>query len=162
MVVKTWENKVHEFDKQKVLLTDLKVDCPFITFDRYDGRSLIENLLNREGKQSWSLKKPPQRSERGMQAHVLLTLLAMSLFRAYRKWNEKEEKKAKRAPLGIVRWRRELAAENLNKVAVFIKGYYGIFWMAEVMMIIGFSVFEKPPGVKSRQDILSKYGLIPP
>lgn len=50
VVVKTWDNKTPPVDKQIVLVTNGSVQDPFIAFDRYDERSLIENNLFRNTK----------------------------------------------------------------------------------------------------------------
>lgn len=42
VVVKKWDNKTPPEDKQVVLITNISVKDPFIAFDRYDDRSLIE------------------------------------------------------------------------------------------------------------------------
>jgi len=58
VVVKTWDNKTPPLDKQVVLVTNDDVRDPFIAFDRYDDRSLIENNLFRDTKQNWCLEHP--------------------------------------------------------------------------------------------------------
>ena len=41
VVVKEWDNQVPPPDKQVVFITNVDVKDPFITFDRYDDRSLM-------------------------------------------------------------------------------------------------------------------------
>jgi len=45
VVVKTWNNETPPLDKQVVFVTNREVKDPFVAFDRYDDRSLIENNL---------------------------------------------------------------------------------------------------------------------
>jgi hypothetical protein len=49
-------------DKQVVLVTNRDVQDPFIAFDRYDGRSLIEKICfgipNKTGALSTHLRRP--------------------------------------------------------------------------------------------------------
>ena len=58
VVVKTWDNKTPQFEKQVVFVTNIDVKDPFVTFDRYDDRSLMENKLFREVKQNWHFEHP--------------------------------------------------------------------------------------------------------
>jgi hypothetical protein len=81
VVVSEWRGR--RFKTPKVFLTNGAVSKPRLTFDRYDDRSLIENGLFREGKQAWSLERPPKRSEAGVTVHVYLTYVAMALTRCY-------------------------------------------------------------------------------
>jgi len=46
-------------EKQVVFLTNIDVKDPFVSFDRYDDRSLMENKLFREVKQNWHFEHPP-------------------------------------------------------------------------------------------------------
>jgi hypothetical protein len=50
VVVKTWNNQTPPVDKQVVFVTNREVKDPFVAFDRYDDRSLMENNLFRETK----------------------------------------------------------------------------------------------------------------
>jgi len=46
-------------------VTNGAVKDPFVAFDRYDDRSLMENGLFRETKQNWHLENPPKKSREG-------------------------------------------------------------------------------------------------
>jgi len=59
VVVRKWENKDYGPGGQVIFLTNQPVDKPLLVFDDYDGRSLIENTLFREGKQGWHLQSIP-------------------------------------------------------------------------------------------------------
>src|SRR5699024_5987313 len=69
VVVQTYQNEDIPADKCPVFLTNGNVDDPFVIYDEYDNRSLIENLLFREGKQGWDLEHAPTRKANGMTSH---------------------------------------------------------------------------------------------
>lgn len=102
--------------------------------------------------------------------HVFFTLVVMALATAYRLWKERE-KKAPEEPFatpllkgqGARAWRRELKAENRNKVTVFVQGHYGIFHVTEFSILAGLriKVMGIPPELGSPADILARYGLSP-
>jgi len=50
VVVKKWDNKTSPLEKQVVFVTNIDISDPFVTFDRYDNRSLMENKLFQEVK----------------------------------------------------------------------------------------------------------------
>jgi hypothetical protein len=80
VVVKTWDNKTPPLDKQVVLVTNGNVQDPFIAFDPYDDRSLIENNLFRDTKQNWCLEHPPKKTKEGVwvQVYVVMGIKALT------------------------------------------------------------------------------------
>jgi len=74
-------------------------------------------------------------------------------------WKNKKQKEEDEEWLGIIRRRREIALENKDKVIVFVENKYGIFYMAEVMVLLGVIVKELPEGVVSRNKIYRRYGI---
>ena len=54
VVVNRWNDKVYPAEKGPVFLTNGPVRQPLKVYDRYDDRSIIENLLFRESKQGYS------------------------------------------------------------------------------------------------------------
>jgi hypothetical protein len=64
------------------------------------------------------------------------------------------------APVGWQRWRRHLREQTREQVMVFAQGHDGIFHLAEYSLLVGVRLEDRPPGVGTRQDILTKYGLI--
>ncbi len=164
-----------------VVLTNGSVKRPLETYDRYDDRSLIENLMFREGKQGWGLERPPQRNERAYVAHVFLTLATYALTTAYRAQCEAEDRDAGRAaePAGgaaaegnrdehhrpkeaIRHYRQRIAQENKAKAWVRVGEVYGIFHLAELSLLLGMRLREIPPEVGSREQVFRRYGLEPP
>jgi hypothetical protein len=132
------------------------VDKPLQLFDDYDDRSLIENCYIKESKQQWSLKHPPQKTARAVDANVLFTLLLFALGTAYRLQCEQEA--IGREPVGWQRWRRQLLERTRDHVIVFAHDCYGIFHMAEYSLLLGVKLKDRPPGIGTNQDILAKYG----
>jgi hypothetical protein len=180
---------VLEWDSQEknnhVYLTNGPVDDPFEVFDDYDGRSLIENCLFREGKGPWNLQQYfPQRNEQGVLVQTFFTVTVQALATAYRLWDRQQELRAEdpasglEAPArreaaaesldysllsseGTQQWRRRLKQENRDKVIVFAGEYYGIFHTAEFAVLAGLRVKEIPPELGTPADILVRFALGP-
>jgi len=174
IVVLEWENQVYEREKAPVFLTNAPVEDPWVAFDDYDDRSLIENVTFREGKQGWHLEHAPQKNERGVTVHVLFTLLVMALTTGYRLWcrrqveaeageeavAEAEAQGILLEPVGIRALRRRLRRENREKVIIFWEGKYGIFHLIEVWLLLGARVKDIPPEIESREAVWRKYGIV--
>lgn len=92
VVVKKWDNKTPPEDKQVVLITNISVKDPFIAFDRYDDRGLIENKLFREVKQNWHFEHPPKKTKEGVFVHAYMVMAMKALTTAFLKWQEKQLK----------------------------------------------------------------------
>jgi hypothetical protein len=140
-----------------VFLTNAVVQQPLQPFDDYDERSLIENCCIKEAKQQWALGHPPQKNERAVRVHVLLTLLMFALATAYRLRCEQEAVGGE--PVGWQRWRRQLVEQTRDQVIVFAQGWYGIFHIAEFALLMGVKLKDMPPGIGTAQEVLAKYGL---
>lgn len=95
VVVRAWRGRT--FKQPTVFITNESVQNPRKPFQLYDERSRIENGVFREGKQDWSLERPPQKSEAGVTVHVYLTLGAIALTRCYRLETEASQRAADRA-----------------------------------------------------------------
>ena len=91
--------------------------------------SLIENTAFRELKQGWSLKKYPKKTEAAIRGHVFLTLVTFTLANAFRGASGQEL-----ARHGI---RRQRAEAESGQVIVFADGYYAIFDIEEVFILLG-------------------------
>jgi len=189
VVVQLWENRPPPGDGL-VYLTNAAVRDPFVSFDTYDWRSVIENSIFKEGKYPWHLRCFPQRTEAAVVVHCYFTLAVMALCTAFRLWQASgaSEKPlpapalpapaprtspppapAPAPPLstalldgeGTERWRRRLKEENRDRVIVFLGAVYGIFHLAEVAVLTGLRLKTLPPALGSRQAILARYGLGP-
>ncbi len=165
VVVKTWDNQTPPVDKQVVFVTNQEVKDPFVAFDRYDERSLIENNLFRETKQDWHLQEPPKKTREGVFVQVCMVMAMKALTKAFLMWQQEQ---ARLHELGKeTSWemyRRRLKMLNRNKLIVFVGAYFGIFLSHEVIMLVGVPVHKtaKELGV-TRSSIYTKYtGLSPP
>ena len=74
-----------------VYLTNGSVSDPFVVFDTYDWRSVIENGIFKEGKHPWHLGKFPKKIEAAVVVHCHFTLLVMGLCTAFRLGQAKPE-----------------------------------------------------------------------
>ncbi len=183
VVVRTWENR--EYPQGGIVyLTNGSVADPFVVFDDYDWRSVIENGIFKEGKHPWHLTHFPQKTEEAVIVHCFFTLMVMALCTAFRLWQahgapeeppDKLQRPVRRqtqtVPLaitllggeGIERWRRRLRAENRDKVVVFVGARYGIFHVSAFAVLAGLRIKPEgiPPELGSPSDILARYGLSP-
>jgi hypothetical protein len=184
VVVRTWENREYP-NGGLVYLTNGSVRDPFVVFDTYDWRSVIENGIFKEGKHPWHLTHFSQKTEEAVIVHCVFTVLVMALSTAFRLWKvqaESEEepentpprsapKQTAPVPLAITllggegteRWRRRLRAENRDKVIVFVGERYGIFPVSAFAVLAGLRIKPDgiPPELGSRTAILARYGLSP-
>ena len=163
VVVKKWNNKTPPVEKQVVLVTNISVRDPFISFDRYDDRSLIENNLFREVKQNWHLEHPPKKTKEGVYVHVYLVMAMKALTTAFLKWQEEQlqlEALGKQTTWQM--YRRKLKVLNRNKLIVFVDSHFGIFPSHEVFMLANIPVHKIARDLSiSRAQIYSKYTGMP-
>jgi len=174
VVVRRWENRAPATEGT-VYLTNGPVSDPFVVFDTYDWRSVIENGIFKEGKHPWHLGRLPKKTEAAVVVHCHFTLLVMGLCTAFRLWQAKQaqvsaptpEEKQPLASLssallggeGTARWRLRLKEENRDKVIVFVGDTYGIFHLAELAILTGMRLHRLPSHLGSRQTILQRYGI---
>ena len=173
VVVRKWENRVPTTGGT-VYLTNGAVRDPFVVFDTYDWRSVIENGIFKEGKHPWHLLNFPKRTEAAVVVHCYLTLLVMGLTTAFRLW-QKQQASAPTAftemlPTlssallggeGIARWRQRLHEENRDKIIVFIGHHYGIFHLAEFAILTHLSLRILPSSLGSPLAVLQRFGISP-
>src|SRR2546425_7873900 len=149
VVVRRWDNRLPTGDGT-VYLTNGPVSDPFVVFDSYDWRSVIENGIFKEGKHPWHLGRFPKKTEAAVIVHCHFTLLVMALCTAFRLWQaqqaagptpEMEARSSLSTALlggeGTARWRLRLKEENRDKVIVFFAEAYGIFHLAELAVLTG-------------------------
>jgi Transposase DDE domain len=173
VVVRRWDNRVLATDGT-VYLTNGSVSDPFVVFDQYDWRSVIENGIFKEGKYPWHLGHFPKRTEAAVIVHVHFTLLVMTLCTAFRLWQAQPTASASQQPEspssltsallggeGTARWRLRLKEENRDKVIVFVGQAYGIFHLAELAILTGMRLHRLPSHLGDRQTILQRFGISP-
>ncbi len=159
VVVKKWDNQIPPPDKQVVFITNIDVKDPFITFDRYDDRSLMENRLFREVKQNWHFEHPPKKTKEGVYVQAYMTMAMKALTTAFLKWQQDQLKlEALGKPSTWQMYRRRLKVINRNKLIVFADDYFGIFPSHEVFMPANVSVRDTEKELNiTRDQVYAKY-----
>ena len=155
VVVRQWQGKNYGPGGKTVFLTNASVEEPLRPFDDDDDRSLMEHCCIKAAKQPWDLGHPPQKTGRAVRVHVVFTLLMCALATAYRLRCEHTELGAE--PVGWQRWRRQLLEQTRDQIIVFAQGCYGVFHLAEFVLLVGVKLKDVPPGVgaKPRQHFLA-------
>jgi hypothetical protein len=165
VVVLRWDGAPKDAEKEVVFLTTDRARDPFVAFDAYDDRSLIENMCIREAKEAWHLENHPQRSEAGVRVHAFFVFLCLALIAGFRAYKSKADEAERRGQdMGITRYRRKLEAHNRDKVAVFIGEHFGIFRNFEFALLVGVQVREQEIMGESVETVLRRYGVndLPP
>jgi hypothetical protein len=129
VVVRRWNNRVPKAEGT-VYLTNGPVSDPFVVFDAYDWRSVIENGVFKEGKYPWHLGRFPKKTQAAVMVHCHFTLLVMGLCTAFRLWQAQQASTPPETAAdlssallggeGTARWRRRLKEENRDKVIIFV------------------------------------------
>lgn len=163
IVVTQWENHNYGWEKSKVFVTNQEVgQDPFLALDAYDERSIIENSLFRQTKQSLHLQYPIKKTKEGMHLHLIFTMSVFALINAYRKWSEKQYSMMKDGKeCGLKRFWKKLKAENRNKVIIFVGDIYGIMDIAECMVLLDVRVKEFENTEATKAEVLKRYGIQP-
>src|SRR5881275_1235815 len=173
VVVRKWENRIPKTGGT-VYLTNGEVHDPFVVFDTYDWRSVIENGIFKEGKHPWHLLHFPKRTAAAVVVHGHLTLLVMGMTTAFRLWQQ-QQATAPTTPTqvlptlssallggeGIARWRKRLEEENRDKIIVFIGQDYGIFHLAEFALVTHLPLRRLPSSLGSPLHVLHRFGIGP-
>jgi len=159
VVVKTWDNKTPPLEKQVVFATNMDVKDPFITFDLYDDRSLMENKLFREVKQNWHFQHPPQKTREGVYVQAYMTMALKALTTAFLKWQEEQMQLVALGKQSTWEmYRRKLKVLNRNKLIVFVGQHFGIFLSHEVFMLANVPVHDIAKELNiTRDQVYAKY-----
>ena len=173
VVVRRWNNRAPATDGT-VYLTNGPVSDPFVVFDTYDWRSVIENGIFKEGKHPWHLLRFPKRTQAAVVVHCFLTLLVIGLCTAFRLWQVQTATSPTAQTTvhptlssallngeGTARWRKRLREENRDKIIVFIGQAYGIFHLAEFAILTHLPLRRLPSPLGSPQAILQHFGISP-
>jgi Transposase DDE domain len=169
VVVRRWNNRLAK-GEGSVYLTNGSVSDPFVTFDRYDERSVIENGIFKEGKYPWHLTHFPKKTQAAVIVHCHFTLLVMGLSTAFRLWQANTALQAQTVSSlssallggeGTARWRQRLQEENRDKVIIFVGDAYGIFHLAEFALLTHLPLRRLPPSLGSPQAVLQRFGISP-
>lgn len=159
VVVKKWDNKAPPVEKQVVFVTNMDVKDPFIAFDRYDERSLMENNLFREVKQNWHLEHPPKKTKEGVYIQTYTTMAMKALTTAFLTWQEQQlQLEALGEKSTWQMYRRKLKVLNRNKLIVFADRHFGIFPSHEVFMLANVPVRDTEKELNiNRDQVYAKY-----
>ena len=173
VVVRKWENRVPKTGGT-VYLTNGPVSDPFVVFDTYDWRSVIENGIFKEGKYPWHLLRFPKRNEAGVLVHCHFTLLVMGLCTAFRLWQAQQAltpttdgqthpslSSSLLGGEGTARWRKRLQEENRDRIIVFLGSAYGIFHLAEFAVLTHVPIRRLPSPLGSPLHVLHRFGIGP-
>lgn len=163
VVVMRWDGAAKAEGRELVLLTTDPAADPFVAFDAYDDRSLIENTCNREAKESWWLERHPKRSESGVRVQAYFVFVCMALaagFRAHRSVVEESERRGQE--LGMTRYRRQLEASNRDRLLVLIGAQYALLRSYEFALLMGVMVRRREPLGETTESVLRRYGVTPP
>lgn len=169
VVVRRWNNRLPKAEGA-VYLTNGAVSDPFVAFDRYDERSVIENGIFKEGKYPWHLTSFPKKTQAAVIVHCHFTLLVMGLCTAFRLWQARASSalepvaslsSALLGGEGTARWRQRLKEENRDKLIVFVGQAYGIFHLAEFALLTHLPLRRLPPSLGSPQSVLERFGISP-
>ena len=125
-----------------VLISPVK-ESAFERFNRYDERSLIENRLNRDGKQHFALGTSLARTPQALWTATVFSTLALMLHRALGLHREQmaQEMDRRGEALGVLRYRRQQMLKNRGHVIVALKEHYGIFTFMEFASLAGFDFY---------------------
>ncbi len=159
-VVLRWDGAPADAEKEVVFLTTDPAADPFVAFDAYDDRSLIENTCNREAKERWCLEHHPKRSEAAVRVHTYFVFTCMALVTAFRLHQEQADEAERRGEeTGIARFRRQLEMKNRDKVVVFCGAHFGIFRNFEVVMLLGGTVRDRAVMGETVRTVLNRCGV---
>jgi len=159
-VVLRWDGAPKDAEKEVVILTTHTSDDPFVAFDAYDDRSLIENCCNREAKETWFLEHHPKRSESGLRVHAYFVFVCMALMAGFRAYKSKiDEAHRKGQDTGMSRYRRQLEASNSDKILIVIGSSFAILRTFELALLGGLSVQKQQAAGESAYTVLRRYGV---
>jgi hypothetical protein len=124
-----------------VLLTAGK-QAALVRFDRYDERSLIENRVNRDGKQYFALGATLARNPIAMWSATVFSTVALIFYRALEIEREKAAETSDRRsrPLGILRYRRQCAIQRRGFIIVVIEDRFALMHLRDFAELAGFQV----------------------
>jgi hypothetical protein len=162
IVVTQWENHNYGWEKSKVFVTNMPVvPNPFDAFEAYDDRSIIENSLFRQTKQSLHLQYPINKTQEGMRLHCIFTMSIFALMNAYKQWAEKQYSAIKDGQeCGLKRFWKQLKAQNRDKVIVFKDNLFGVLDIAECMLLLNVKVNEFENHDEKQKEVLERYGIL--
>ena len=130
-----------EEGKGPVVILSASPEAGLTRYDRYDERSLIENRVNRDGKQFLGLGTTLARNAAAVRSATYFSTVALMLYRVLRLLQEAAEEAFDRRgeQLGILRYRREVLLKNRGKVIISTDGRFGFVPLTTIMALGGFA-----------------------
>ena len=146
-------------EKLVVFVTNIDVKDPFVTFDRYDERSLMENKLFREVKQNWHFQHPPKKTTEVVYVQAYMTMALKALTTAFLRWQKEQLQLVALGQYSTWQmYRRKLKVLNRNKLIVFVDQHFGIFPSHEVFMLADVPVHDIAKELNiTREQVYAKY-----
>jgi hypothetical protein len=122
-----------------VVLLSPEPEVGFQRFDRYDERSLIENRVNRDAKQHFALGTSLARTPEAFLTATVFSTLALVFHRSLALHRERmvEHLDRRGEPLGVLRYRRQCALLNHDRLIVVVGDRYGIYRLTEFARLAG-------------------------
>jgi len=135
-----------EGSKGPVVLLSPVAEHGLVRFDHYDERSLIENRLNRDGKQHFGLGKALARNRAAMLSATVFSTVALMLYRGLELHRERalEVFDRRAEALGVLRYRRQRMLLNRGTVIIVIGDRYARIMMHDLMRLVGVEVVCAP------------------
>ena len=131
-----------EPSKGPLVLLSARRQTPLFRFERYDERSLIENWVNRDGKQHFGLGESLARNEQAMWSATVFSAVALALYRALsiEKETSMDALDQRCEVLGVLRYRRQNEKKNRSRVIVVVDDLYTIMPRVEFAAMLGCAV----------------------
>lgn len=141
------EREHDEESKGPVLLLSPLAEHGLVRYDHYDERSLIENRLNRDGKQYFGLGDGLARNRKALLSATVFSTLALMLYRGLELHRERalETFDQRAETLGVLRYRRQKMLLNRGTVIIVIGDRYARLMMYDMMRLFGVEVTGAPP-----------------
>jgi len=131
-----------EPSKGPLVLLSARRQTALFRFERYDERSLIENWVNRDGKQHFGLGESLARNEQAMWSATVFSAVALALYRALsiERESSMDALDHRCEVLGVLRYRRQNEKKNRGLIIIVVDGLYTIMPMAEFAAMSGYAV----------------------
>jgi len=133
------EQEHDEESKGPVVLLSPAAEHGLVRYDHYDERSLIENRVNRDGKQYFGLGEALARNRAALLSATVFSTLALMFYRGLELHEEQmaEQSDRRAEALGVLRYRRQRMLLNRGTVIVIVGDRYARLTMIEVVVLLG-------------------------
>ena len=141
------EREHDEESKGPVVLLSPVAEHGLVRYDHYDERSLIENRLNRDGKQHFGLGEALARNRAALLSATVFSTVALMLYRGLELHREQalEAFDRRAEQLGVLRYRRQRMLLNRGTVIIIVGDRYARIPLYEFARLAGMEVTGAPP-----------------